>query len=126
MLIHHPPVPGSIKWRKRLTDSGELAALVAECGVELVLHGHDHRATLDWFDTPAGRAPVIGVRSASALGGRPGRRAQYHLYRIAAAQPGWHLWVSVRECAANLDFVQVATWHARLGQRPASPARPPG
>lgn len=68
VLVHHPPTPIT-RWRKRLTDRSELAAVIARAGAELVLHGHTHRADLSWIATPRGRVPVIG---APACGMRPG------------------------------------------------------
>ena len=82
LLLHHPPVPGSIRWRKCLTDAPALASVIAEQGVELVLHGHAHHSYLNWLSTPGGRAPAVGACSASELAEDPPRRAQYHIYRI--------------------------------------------
>jgi 3',5'-cyclic AMP phosphodiesterase CpdA len=106
LLIHHPPVAGIVDWRKRLTDAAALAALLSRYGVELVLHGHAHRSTLTWIDVPGGRAPVIGIPSASAFGRRAGRRAKYHLCRIARRNEGWCLHTFVREyCPVKGGFV---------------------
>jgi 3',5'-cyclic AMP phosphodiesterase CpdA len=99
LLIHHPPVPGSIGWRKRLTDARALAAVVAEAGAELVLHGHAHLSYRGWLTTPAGPAPVLGARSASEPGTRALRRAQYHVLRLRRGRAGWRLGLSVREYA---------------------------
>lgn len=101
LLLHHPPVPGIIQWRKRLTDAPALAALIAEQGVELVLYGHGHRSCLHWLPTPGGRAPAVGVRSASELTERPGRLAQYHLFRIRDRSAGLRLILSVRQYAEH-------------------------
>jgi 3',5'-cyclic AMP phosphodiesterase CpdA len=82
ILIHHPPAPGTIKWRKRLIDSRTFAAIVARCGAELVLHGHAHAPTLSAMPTPLGKIPVIGAPSASELCPWSGRYAKYHIYRM--------------------------------------------
>jgi 3',5'-cyclic AMP phosphodiesterase CpdA len=109
ILVHHPPLPGSEKWRKRLTDSAELCSILTREGVEMVLHGHSHRSELAQLQTSAGLAPVIGVPSASAIGHRPGRRAQYNLYRLNHDGTGWNLRISVRGLAPNGDrFIAVA------------------
>jgi 3',5'-cyclic AMP phosphodiesterase CpdA len=85
ILIHHPPVPGADKWRKRLTDAGELAALIRRRGAELVLHGHTHRLTTHGLDGPDGRVvPVIGLSSASALDDEAGREARYALWTVSS------------------------------------------
>ncbi len=70
--LHHCPLPGVEKWRKRLTDAPELRALLEEAGTELVLHGHGHRQRVGEIATAAGPAPVIAVPSASALGSHGG------------------------------------------------------
>lgn len=123
VLIHHPPVPGSIKWRKRLTDARGLAAVVAEAGAELVLHGHAHRDSRTWLETPAGRVPAIGARSASEPGTRPLRRAQYHVLRLARESDGWRLGLSVREYAPEAGgFEPVGEVSLALPHRPGGAA----
>lgn len=96
VLIHHPPVPGSISWRKRLTDAQAFCATIAHYGAELVLHGHLHRTSLGYLKTPSGMAPVIGLPSSSASGHRPERQARYNIYRIAPKDNGWEVRLSVR------------------------------
>jgi len=108
LLLHHPPVPGSIRWRKRLTDAPALASVVSEQGVDLVLHGHAHRSYMNWLDTPGGRAPVVGACSASELAEHPPRRAQYHLYRIRNGSGKPQLTMSVRRYSKRMGgFVAV-------------------
>jgi len=72
-----------------------LQPLVGE-GVELVLHGHAHRASLGHVDTVVGEAPIFGVTSASALGRARKRQARYHIYRLEKKPHGWEMAVSVR------------------------------
>ncbi len=96
LLVHHPPLPGTVGWRKRLTDSRSLLALLRHHGVELVLHGHGHRAAQGALETRYGAAPVIGVPSASTISARAGRRAQYYVYRFNRTTQGWQLTVNVR------------------------------
>ncbi len=67
LLIHHPPITSRGRWAARLRDSDELMGLLARHGVELILHGHDHRHATIWLDGPKGRIPAIGVPSASAM-----------------------------------------------------------
>lgn len=120
LLIHHPPAPGSCSWRKRLTDAPQLARVIAVQGVELVLHGHTHQSNRHWLATPNGRAPAIGVRSASGLGRKPGRRAQYHLYNILPQDGGWRMQMSVREyISPQLGFAESEAWETHLGPRRA-------
>jgi 3',5'-cyclic AMP phosphodiesterase CpdA len=101
VLIHHPPVPGSVTWHRRLTDGKGLLSILAERGAELVLHGHAHRTTVEQLRTSAGMTPVIGVAPASALGKTSGRSAGYHLYRIGRHDRGWDMRISVRAYSAE-------------------------
>ena len=110
ILIHHPPVPGADKWRKRLTDAGELAALIRRRGAELVLHGHTHRLARNWLDGPEGRrVPVIGLSSASALDDEPGREARYALWTVTAGSGGHDLHLRTR-VHRDGTFVDDADW----------------
>ncbi len=111
MLIHHPAVPGSIKWRKRLTDADGLASVVQHQGVELILHGHAHEPSLNWIPTRDGTAPVIGVGSASELNASATRRAQYHIYRFSRRSGRPEIIVSVREYSPEAGrFVALDSW----------------
>ncbi len=103
LLIHHPPLTETQGWRKRLTDSKALRSTLERQGVELVLHGHTHRAHRGWIETSAGRAPVIGVPSASAIGHKPGRRASYNLCRVSRTGTGWDLGIEARAWSPELD-----------------------
>lgn len=96
VALHHPPLAGSIDWRKRLTDSTALVDVLARQGAELILHGHTHffltRELLsgDW------RIPVLGVPSVSAKLSDPRRAASYHLFRFAQQDNAWHLELEIR------------------------------
>jgi 3',5'-cyclic AMP phosphodiesterase CpdA len=96
VLIHHPPVSGIVKWRKRLTDAEAFRGIIKRCGAELVLHGHVHRSSFTYLSTPAGSTAVISVPSASALGKNDERRARYHVYHIDQSSQGFDIKVSVR------------------------------
>ncbi|MDJ0892864.1 MAG: metallophosphoesterase [Gammaproteobacteria bacterium] len=96
LLIHHPPLEGTVGWRKRLVDSRSLRAILSRHGVELVLHGHGHRAAQGALRTATGTAPVLGVPSASTVSAMAGRRAQYYLYRFTDEGDARLLTVSVR------------------------------
>jgi 3',5'-cyclic AMP phosphodiesterase CpdA len=85
VLIHHPPKNAWISRRRCLTDAAELCATLEAVGAELVLHGHTHRNTRETLLGPDGVISVLGVPSASSVGHKPERRAQYHVYRI---EPG--------------------------------------
>jgi len=96
VLIHHPPAPGTVSWRKRLTDAPALGSLLARYGAELVLHGHAHTSDLNNLKTPDGRVAVIGIPSASALGHTTRSRARYIIYHITPGASGWQLRLEVR------------------------------
>lgn len=91
VLIHHPPLSGSVSWRKRLTDAAAMQSLLARYGAELLLHGHAHRTLRRNLQTQSGNLPVIGIPSVSALSRRPERRARYHIYRITPVDSGWEV-----------------------------------
>lgn len=96
LMIHHPPAPGTVSWRKRLTDAPALQSLLARYGAELVIHGHAHKTGLSELKTPDGHVPVIGVPSASAPGRTLQHRARYFTYHITPRASGWHLRLAVR------------------------------
>ncbi|MDX2479024.1 MAG: metallophosphoesterase [Desulfuromusa sp.] len=102
ILIHHPPVSGTIKWRKRLTDSEPFAAVLARQGAELVLHGHAHTPLFSELPTPIGKIPVIGAPSASELNPEAGKCAKYNIYRISQTGMNWQLNISVRGYSESL------------------------
>ena len=87
VALHHPPTDDGIGWRRQLRDWRALQAVLHRTGAELVVHGHRHRSWLGTLDPAAGSIPVAGVRSASDVGDREDRRAQYHLYRIERGRP---------------------------------------
>jgi 3',5'-cyclic AMP phosphodiesterase CpdA len=94
--LHHSPLPGEDKWRKRLTNASAVQALIADGGAELILHGHGHRALYEELATRDGAAPVISVPSASALGLHGGNVASYNCYGVAREAHGWRLQIDSR------------------------------
>lgn len=103
VLIHHPPIADGISPRKRLLDSEAFAAVIAEHGAELVLHGHTHRSGLARLKSPRGHVPVIGVPSASARPHKGKGHSRYHLYRIGRNGRGWDIDIEVRGVTERLD-----------------------
>ena len=96
VLIHHPPVPGSIAWRKRLTDARLFTEVIARQGAELILHGHAHLSMERKLVAGTGKVSVFGVPSASDSGTNPRRCACYNLYRFERQAGAWTLVVAVR------------------------------
>ena len=96
LLIHHPPASGTVSWRKRLTDAPALQSLLADSGVELILHGHTHFAHQCYLKTLSGSAAVMGAPSISALDRPADRRARYYIYRISPGNDNWNVRLQVR------------------------------
>ena len=88
LMIHHPPIEGTVSARKALHDGAALRAVLAREGVEMVLHGHSHKSHQQMLPTQDGPAPVIGVPSASSMHHEP---AAYNLYHIARTGQGWQV-----------------------------------
>jgi 3',5'-cyclic AMP phosphodiesterase CpdA len=103
VMIHHPPLPGLCKPRKALTDASALQEVLKAEGCELVLHGHNHKSMLNWFDTKSGPTPVIGVPSASISGDAKHESAGWNQYNIRRQQGRWltdmttHRWNSEKQ-----------------------------
>ncbi|MGI9419626.1 MAG: metallophosphoesterase family protein, partial [Geminicoccaceae bacterium] len=96
VLVHHPPIEGSARVRKQLRDGKGFREVVADAGAELVLHGHNHRFDQGDVQTPLGKAPVIGVPSASAWPRHGLKPAAYHIYRIGSTPDGWNVRMEIR------------------------------
>lgn len=96
VLLHHPPLVGSIAWRKRLTDAPLLSEVIGRQGAELVVHGHAHRSMEGKLAYGARTIPVFGVPSVSDSGSHPQRSGRYHLYRFQRRAAGWTMLLSVR------------------------------
>lgn len=115
LALHHPLTAGAVSRRRRLDDDAALRSLIAETGVELVLHGHMHRSYWSSVDTPAGPRPVAGGASASHARGhgdyRPGR---YNLFDIERDGESWRITCDVRELDPESGRVETAERHSLL------------
>jgi 3',5'-cyclic AMP phosphodiesterase CpdA len=82
VLIHHPPIPRSTPWHRRLIGADHFRHAVKTAGAELILHGHNHHTSIAGIAGPSSAVPVVGATSASLHPhrGRPG--GSYILYRI--------------------------------------------
>jgi len=98
--LHHPPVPGEEKWRKRLTDAPRLCELLARHPVDLVLHGHRHRALQGVIRIAGSGIPVFGIPSASAAGEHSGYPSEYNVYDVREDADTWAVRVSARRLDA--------------------------
>lgn len=94
VTIHHPPLPGLERWRKRLTDAVAVRDLIVGCGAELVLHGHCHKPLAHHIAREDGQGiPVRGAPSALSNSRDPDRVARYYYYQVAMQDDGWKLTV---------------------------------
>ena len=85
LLIHHSPLVNRAGEERNLRDREALQALLMRTGADLVMHGHDHRDFFKDLPGPGGqRIPVVGVGSASYVGGID-RCSRYHIYEIEGA-----------------------------------------
>ncbi len=122
LLIHHPLQAGAMRWRKSLHDAKALRALLAQCGAELVLHGHGHSPMRGEIAGPNGRRIAVrGCASASANGrGMPG--AHYHQIAITptgeGGTNGWQIAITHRHYdAASECFIDGDIETLTLGAR---------
>lgn len=77
VMMHHPPVKATARG---LTDVRDFEAALREEGAELVLHGHNHRVSVDFLEGRGRPVPVVGAPSASMVRGR--QRAAYLLFTL--------------------------------------------
>lgn len=96
VMIHHPPGPGMASRFRKLTDAQELKSILCEEGVELVIHGHNHRRELHWLEQGVNRVPAIGVPSAT-MSEDTHHPAEWNLYEISRQKGGWHTQVKIRK-----------------------------
>jgi 3',5'-cyclic AMP phosphodiesterase CpdA len=88
VLIHHPPHRGGARFGRGLVDAERFEDIIAETGAELILHGHNHAASVAFLRGPGAPVPVVGVPSASAVSGSPTHRAGYHLFDFDMTDKG--------------------------------------
>lgn len=96
ILIHHPPLPGIVSWRKSLTDSASLRLLLKRHGAELVLSGHTHKAIHGELNSPSGLIPAIGAPSVSSISHKSERLSRYYLYKVISTAGGWQVHLNER------------------------------
>ena len=92
VLIHHPPVAGATPHHKRLTDLHAAGPVLNRAMPGMVLHGHEHTATV----AALGDLPVIGVPSASARAHGRKPAAAYAIYAIEQDAGAWKVTMTSR------------------------------
>jgi 3',5'-cyclic AMP phosphodiesterase CpdA len=82
LVMHHPPLMHRPPENRNLQDRAALAEILGRVGVDLILHGHDHRDEFAELAGPEGRRiPVVGTGSASYSGSAE-RCSRYNVYEI--------------------------------------------
>ena len=106
ILIHHPPVSDAAR-HKLLLDAKVFKRIIADHGVDLLLHGHDHVHMINWLEGPNGtRIPAVGVPSASVAPGSKNESAAYNLYRIDGTRGAWRCELISRGATASGEIAQ--------------------
>jgi 3',5'-cyclic AMP phosphodiesterase CpdA len=83
VAIHHPPAGKRAESRIRgLRDHAAFAAVIAEAGADLIVHGHEHRDMTEALPGPAGPVPVRGIASGTYFHNKPDRVARYRIYEL--------------------------------------------
>jgi 3',5'-cyclic AMP phosphodiesterase CpdA len=84
VAIHHPPAGKRAASKIRgLRDHAAFAAVIAETGADLIVHGHEHRDMVESLPGPAGPVPVRGIASGTYEHNKPDRTARYRVFEIA-------------------------------------------
>jgi 3',5'-cyclic AMP phosphodiesterase CpdA len=91
VLMHHSPVDGVSRPRRRLIDAAPLRRCIAEHGADIVLHGHEHAFRYDQIVGADGLVPVFGVPSASQRSASATQVAQYCVYGIEGDAQEWRI-----------------------------------
>lgn len=83
VAIHHPPAGKRAESRIRgLRDHAGFAAVIAEAGADLIVHGHEHRDMTEALPGPSGPVPVRGIASGTYFHNKPDRAARYRIYEL--------------------------------------------
>lgn len=116
VLIHHPPLPGLARPARALRDAHAMQDVLARHGAELVIHGHNHRASLHWV--PQSATPVVGGASGSlARSHKHENLGRYNLYAISG--PPWRVDMTARGIAQPGGEVVRLAHHALSHVQPA-------
>lgn len=106
VLIHHPPVKGATAWHKRLSGASRFRKVIANCGAELILHGHTHRPTRLSLPGPKGVVPVIGVSAATQRPGGHHPAGGFNLFDIERADAGFKIHHRLMQMASSGLFAE--------------------
>lgn len=91
VALHHPPAGRFAKNPIRgLKDHAAFARVIADCGAELIVHGHEHRDLAHELPGPRGPVPVLGVPSGTYAGKDVRRTARYRVIDLEAGRVTSH------------------------------------
>ena len=111
VLIHHPPIPNSTRFHKRLIGGQRFLECIQEEGAELVLHGHTHVATRAFVLGKNGDVPVIGVSSASTAPDNRHPLACYNLFEISRNDSGWSIDLKIHGTTRSIEHMSLLGEH---------------
>lgn len=113
VLIHHPPLQGQTSARRALKDANKLEHILSEQGAELILHGHNHRASFCWLTPKHGNPiPIVGVGSGSSAYQKGEERlASYHLFNFEITNNTYEISMTVRGLKSKEgEVVDLSCW----------------
>lgn len=108
VMLHHPPAPGLAIPRKALTDAGDLVAILAQHGAELVLYGHNHLHQSHVIKGALGPVPCFGIPSASALPYPGHPPAAWTRYAINRTEGNWRINALTRSFNPASDVMETS------------------
>ena len=92
LLVHHPVTLTYTKRRKCLINHKELTDLVAQSPVNLILHGHEHKTSVEYISSTRNiNIPVVGIASSSSASASDIARAEFALYKILRSDSAWNI-----------------------------------
>lgn len=104
VMIHHPPHQNGAKAGRALSDAPAFEAMLKQAGAELIVHGHNHRASLTYLEGPQGPVPIVGVASASLKPEGEAHGASWHLFTLARQERGWRIEIEQRKISRTGSF----------------------
>ena len=107
VMLHHPPridePTGHLA--RGLSDHLAFAATIRRVGAELIIHGHNHKASVEYTPGPGRPVPVVGVPSASSVKGAARHRAGYHLFTITGDGPQARIEARIRGLLPSMSEI---------------------
>ncbi|HFB2048521.1 MAG: metallophosphoesterase [Hyphomicrobiaceae bacterium] len=104
IMLHHPPFVEKSTPYRNLRDAKQLINLLMTVGVELVIHGHEHKHSLAYYYWNQKPFPVIGVPSCSAslISAFP---ASYNVYVFTTVENCYQLELIQRQILPDANSV---------------------